>query len=277
MALSTHAGTSGYSYKQWKGTFYPTDLAQEDWLAYYAAKLPAVEINNTFYRMPRTHVVEAWRDAVPDTFRFVIKASRRITHQSRLQNCEEPTGYLLERAATMGTKLGAILFQLPPYMRADLARLQAFQALLPESLPAAFEFRHDSWLDADVDSVLQPRGHARVISHDESAKPEPIPDNTLVYLRLRAFNYTDTALRKWHENVIASGAQNAFVFFKHEDDGAGPELASRYMKIAKSAKLPRRGAKKATVAKPIPSKPARSNPVRAARKPAKGASTKKTG
>jgi uncharacterized protein YecE (DUF72 family) len=256
MDLQTRTGTSGYSYKAWKGTFYPEGLSQDEWLSYYASQLPSVEINNTFYRMPRTHVVEAWRDAVPSTFRFVIKASRRITHQSRLKDCEEPTVYLLKRAETMGRKLGAILFQLPPYMRADLDRLKTFQELLPESRRVAFEFRHDSWLDADVDSVLRARNHARVITHNESDKPGDIPDNKLAYLRLRAFKYTDAALRKWQSRISASGAQNAFVFFKHEDDGAGPAMASRYLEIANGAK-PRRTATKRTDAG---AKPARAAP-----------------
>jgi uncharacterized protein YecE (DUF72 family) len=269
MALQVRAGTSGYSYKEWRGIFYPDDLPKDEWLGYYASRLPAVEINNTFYRMPRKHVVEGWRDAVPRSFRFVIKASRRITHQSRLKNCEEATGYLLDRANTMGAKLGAVLFQLPPYMRADLDRLQAFQDLLPASLPTVFEFRHESWLDADADQILRERGHGRVISHDESTSDETVPDNAIAYLRLRAFNYTDASLRKWHEKIVASGAKDAFVFFKHEDDGAGPAMAARYLEIASAARPPRRGTKKAVAhaadAKSVKAKPAKAAPRKAAK------------
>ncbi len=248
MATKIRAGTSGYSYKEWKGPFYPDDLPQDQWLNYYAKQLPTVEINNTFYRMPRTHVVEAWRDSVPASFRFVIKASRRITHQSRLKDAEESTGYLIKRAETLGKKLGAVLFQLPPYMQLNLERLQTFQDLLPADLPAAFEFRHESWLDPAVDETLRDHGHARVLSHDESSGKVAVPEGKLVYLRLRAFNYTPAALRKWHTQIEASGARNAFVFFKHEDEGAGPAMAKKFLNIVSGA-APARAPRKAPAAK----------------------------
>ena len=138
MVTKILAGTSGYSYKGWRGHFYPEDLPQDQWLNYYSRQLPTVEINNTFYRMPQSHVMETWRDAVPDDFQFVIKANRRITHQGRLKNVEQTMGYLLERTGILGEKLGAVLFQLPPYMKMDLERLQSFQSLLPDQFPAAF-------------------------------------------------------------------------------------------------------------------------------------------
>ena len=231
MTTEFRAGTSGYSYKEWRGSFYPEGLSADAWLGYYAERLPAVEINNTFYRMPRSHVVEQWRDSVPDTFRFVIKASRRITHQLRLRGAEEPLGYLLARAETLGEKLGALLFQLPPYMRLDLDRLTAFQAELPESLPVAFEFRHESWSVPEVDEALRVCGHARVVTHDEGDPPEPLLENPLAYLRLRAPSYSAAQLRGWRDRVTDSGAERAFVFFKHEDAGAGPKLADRFMKL----------------------------------------------
>ncbi len=249
MTLQLRAGTSGYSYKEWRGHFYPEELTADEWLSYYASQLPTVEINNTFYRMPKTHVVEAWRDAVPANFRFVIKASRRITHQHRLNNCAEPVDYLVQRARTLGEKLGVVLFQLPPYMQLNLERLTTFQALLPEDLPAAFEFRHDSWLDDDVDAALAARGHARVVAHDESTGNLDVPAGDLAYLRLRAFNYTPAALRKWHARVLASGAKEAYVFFKHEDAGAGPAMARAFLETAAAAK-PVRAKRKA--ARPAP-------------------------
>jgi uncharacterized protein YecE (DUF72 family) len=188
----------------------------------------------------------------------------------------------------MGDKLRAILFQLPPYMRADIEQLQKFQALLPDSLPTAFEFRHDSWLDADVDRALQARGHARVVSHDGTAPAESICKNRLVYLRLGASNYTDAGLNKWHAKVVASGAENAFVFFKHEDDGAGPAMAVRSPAMADGAKLPRQGAKmaaKMAVSKPArkpagkatasEGEPARAKPARAAGRASTDAKTTK--
>ncbi len=248
MVMQLRAGTSGYSYNAWRGNFYPEDLAPEEWLAFYASQLPAVEINNTFHRMPKTSVVEGWRDATSPDFRFVIKASRRITHQHRLNSCAEPMKYLVQSARTLGDKLGAVLFQLPPYMPLNLSRLQTFQDLLPEDIPAAFEFRHDSWLDHDVDAALASRGHARVVAHDETTGDIEIPDGGLVYLRLRAFNYSASALRKWHGRIITSGARRAYVFFKHEEAGAGPAMARAFLDVAKAA-TPARASRKATRAK----------------------------
>jgi len=249
------AGTSGYSYKEWRGTFYPPAVHQDEWLSYYSSRLPTVEINNTFYRMPRKHVVETWRDSVPDSFRFVIKASRRITHQSRLNNAEESTAYLLERADLLGDKLGAILFQLPPYMRLDLDRLTAFQTLLPEGLPVAFEFRHESWSAREVDQALQSRGHGRVVTHDVDSPTAALMSSSLTYLRLRAPNYTPAALRRWQEKIEASGAECAFVFFKHEDAGAGALMAEEFLALVEAgaeAPAPKRAAKKPAARKAGP-------------------------
>ena len=241
------AGTSGFSYKEWKGHFYPEDVPQDQWLNYYAGQLPTVEINNTFYRMPKTHVVEAWRDAVPDEFRFVIKATRRITHIKRLNDVAEPTEYLLRAANTLGHKLGAVLFQLPPNMRENLDRLRAFQDLLPEGFPAAFEFRHESWASDETSQALNNHGHARVVAHGDDEPLTDVPKNDLVYLRLRASKYTPAALKKWHGKVSQSGARNAFVFFKHEDAGAGPKMAREFLEV--SRKAPRRAPRKAVATK----------------------------
>lgn len=254
MTVNLRAGTSGYSYKEWRGAFYPEDLPQEEWLSYYATQLPSVEINNTFYRMPKEHVVATWRDAVPDDFRFVLKASRRITHQHRLHDVEEATGYLVKRARVLGDKLGAVLFQLPPYLRCDLPRLQRFFDLLPQDLPVAFEFRHESWSEPEVGSSLAARGYGLVVTHDEASGAHEVPAAPLVYLRLRAFNYTTAALRKWHARVTASGAGQAFVFFKHEDAGAGPAMAKRFLALQPSAGP--RSAPKAAAAKAVPRKAA---------------------
>ncbi|MGD8832073.1 MAG: DUF72 domain-containing protein [Pseudomonadales bacterium] len=249
MTMEVRAGTSGYSYKEWRGRFYPPDVPQDEWLGYYAERLPTVEINNTFYRMPRTHVVQTWRDTVPGTFRFVIKASRRITHQKRLHDVSEPLGFLLNRAEILGEKLGALLFQLPPYMPADLERLESFQADLPVDFPAAFEFRHRSWDDPAVDESLARYGHARVVSHETGAPPARLTDGPLLYLRLRAPGYTATALGRWHEKVVASGAERAYVFFKHEDGAAGPQMAARFLAL-ESKPAPRRAAKRGAATAP---------------------------
>ena len=235
--IEIRAGTSGYSYKEWRGAFYPSELHSDEWLSYYASRLPAVEFNNTFYRMPRSHVVETWRESVPETFRFVIKASRRITHQNRLKDVEEPMGFLLSRAEILGSRLGALLFQLPPDMPVNVDRLQNFQAMIPADLPVAFEFRHPSWADGAVFEALRDHGHALVMTHDDSetsakAQANEILPGPLVYLRLRGSSYTPAALGRWREKVLASGADRAFVFFKHEDAGGGARMAEAFLAAA---------------------------------------------
>ena len=231
--MKWYAGTSGYSYKEWKNTFYPADLKSEDWLAFYASQLPAVEINNTFYRMPRVHVVEGWAAAVPDTFRFVLKASRRITHQARLKDVEESLDYLVKRVSLLEDKLGAVLFQLPPYLRKDLDRLTAFLALWPRELPAAFEFRHASWFDDDVIDTLRTHGLALVVTDDETlTHAENLPSAEWIYLRLRNSSYTSQKLAGWIKRSSANNPTTGYAFFKHEDAGAGPSLARRFLNLA---------------------------------------------
>lgn len=227
------AGTSGYSYKAWKGSFYPEDIAADGMLSYYASKLPAVEINNTFYRMPRIEVLDVWRQAVPDDFRFVIKAPRQITHQARLANCEGPVDYLASRLETLGDKLGCVLFQLPPYVRKNLERLDSFLELWPDAFPAAVEFRHASWFDIETNELLRAHGTCLCVSEDGNL---PLPDRLTttdwVYLRLRKPRYDTAALQSWVERVAATGAKHGFAFFKHEDAGAGPTLARRFLDLS---------------------------------------------
>lgn len=227
------AGTSGYSYKEWKGPFYPETIAPSDMLAYYGRKLPAVEINNTFYRMPRTHVLENWRDAVPEGFRFVIKASRRITHQSRLN---DDGAFLAERVVTLGDRLGCVLFQLPPYLRKNAERLGAFLEGWPRELPAAFEFRHVSWFDDEIMEMLRDRGAAICVSDDGNmALPTVFATTDWVYFRLRREAYDAAALAQWHARADETGAQYGFAFFKHEDAGAGPKLATSFLELTGQA------------------------------------------
>ena len=232
-----YAGTSGYSYKEWKGVFYPESLPNEQMLEYYAERLPAVEINNTFYRMPRTSVLEKWAQAVPEHFRFVIKASRRITHHHRLKEAEEPTGYLLDRLAALDGKLGAVLFQLPPNLVCDTDRLAAFLDILPDDVPAAFEFRHPSWFCDEARTLLAERNAALCVAEDDtSERPEQIATAPWLYLRLRRPEYTDGALEDWIRRGASAGVEDGFVFFKHEDEGAGPELASRFLALASGSR-----------------------------------------
>ena len=246
---STHwyAGTSGFSYKEWKGSFYPTDLNSNAMLPYYAVQLPAVEINNTFYRMPRTHALEGWHDAVGEDFRFVIKASRRITHQLRLKDAAEPVEYLARKLDVLGDKLGAVLFQLPPYLRHDLDLLQKFLAILPKGLPAAMEFRHASWFDDAVFEALERHGCGFCVSDDgKLAIPDRITTTNWAYLRLRQPGYSEAALNGWIERVAATGAKHAYAFFKHEDEGAGPVLARRFLELTQTEPSVARGPRRAT-------------------------------
>lgn len=229
--MELYTGTSGYSYKEWKGSFYPDDLSSKEMLRYYGERLNAVEINNTFYRLPKTSVLESWAERVPDSFRFSIKASRRITHFTRLkEESREPTEYLLAQLETLGERLGVVLFQLPPNLRKDLERLESFLGILPEATPAAFEFRHESWKDDDVHRALADRRMALVCADtDDSDDDEPIVETGATgYLRLRRPDYATDDLRRWVDHIRATSWERVFVFFKHEDEGAGPRLATEF-------------------------------------------------
>ena len=226
-------GTSGFSYKAWKGSFYPEDLPAKQMLRYYAEQLPAVEINNTFYRLPKTSVLESWAEQVPATFRFSIKASQQITHRRRLNDAREPTAYLLETTAVLEQRLGAVLFQLPPNLKLDLERFDAFLALLPDGTRATFEFRHESWMDDDVHSLLRGRGMALVCSDtDDQDEDAPIVETgRWGYLRLRRPGYGQEDLIRWADRLRKTSWERAFVFFKHEDAGAGPRMAAEFRDV----------------------------------------------
>ncbi len=234
--MRLNAGTSGYSYKEWKGPFYPERLPPKEMLRFYAERLPAVEINNTFYRMPKAEVLSSWADQVPGHFRFSIKASRRITHFKRLKDVDDETEYLLRVTSTLGERLGVILFQLPPNMKADLPRLESFLELLPKDLPAAFEFRHDSWRDDRIGQVLADRNLALCVS-DTLEKPASVqlPGASWGYLRLRRADYTRADLAAWAQRIQTHGWSNAFVFFKHEDEATGPRMAAEFLDLAQRA------------------------------------------
>lgn len=227
------AGTSGYSYKAWRGGFYPPDIAANRMLAHYASQLPAVEINNTFYRMPRSQVLATWRDQVPASFRFAIKASRRITHQAKLANCEDEIAYLAECLQALGDKLGCVLFQLPPYLHKDAGRLRTFLEAWPKAYPAAVEFRHESWFDAEIADLLAGHDAAICVSEDgKLALPRFSGTTDWLYFRLRRPGYDGAALAQWLDKGGATGASRGFAFFKHEDEGTGPKLAARFLDLA---------------------------------------------
>lgn len=236
--MKLFVGTSGYSYKEWKGSFYPEKISARDMLPYYASRLPAVELNNTFYRMPEPSVVENWRTQVPKTFRFSLKASQRITHFKRLKDIQEPLSQMLNVAAPLGSQLGVVLFQLPPNMKRDLDRLANFLAELPPSLPATFEFRHPSWFENDVLKLLRKHKLPLCIS-DTDALPVSEIEKTANwgYLRLRRVNYSDDDLKDWIVKIQKQRWKRCFVFFKHEDEATGPKLAAKFMEMAGITKI----------------------------------------
>jgi len=228
-----YVGTSGYSYKEWKGSFYPEKLAAKDMLPYYAERLKAVELNNTFYRLPQPSMVESWKAQVPDNFRFSVKASQRITHFKRLKEADDATKYMLDTVSALEDRLGVVLFQLPPNMKKDLERLGSFLELLPKDLKATFEFRHPTWFDDEVLELLQRHNRALCVSDTDDLPAHRI-DKTADwgYMRLRRVQYSDTDLTEWIKRIEAQKWETTFVFFKHEDEGTGPKLAAKFLELA---------------------------------------------
>ena len=230
--MQIYAGTSGFSYKAWKGRFYPEKLPNAEMLTYYSGKLTAVEINNTFYRMPRQSVLESWGAQVPDPFRFVIKASRSITHFKRLKGAEEETDRLIRTVGLLGDNLGAVLFQLPPNMKRDLERLDAFLVSLGDPGHTVFEFRHASWFDEATYDCLRKHGAALCTADTDEEDGEIVETAPWGYLRLRKTEYGEEAPAEWAARVGDSGWERAFVFFKHEDEADGPIAAQRFLQLA---------------------------------------------
>jgi uncharacterized protein YecE (DUF72 family) len=233
--MNLYVGTSGFSYKEWKGNFYPKDLPAAQMLKYYGERFRTVEINNSFYRMPKSSVLEGWAAEVPAEFRFVLKASQRITHFQRLKDVGESVKYLLEVAASLGEKLGPLLFQLPPDLKKDLPRLRDFLKLLPRHGRAAFEFRNQSWFDEEVFTVLRDHQAALCIAEAENKLEIPFVSTAdWGYLRLRMPDYGDAELTEWLKRVRSQNWGDAFVFFKHEDEGKGPRMAKRFLELSDS-------------------------------------------
>ncbi len=235
--MQAFSGTSGFSYAEWKGSFYPEKLPSKDMLSFYAKELPSVEINNTFYRLPRKNVLEGWANQTPDGFRFTIKASRRITHFKKLADAADLLGYLLGGLTALGTRRGPVLFQLPPTMKADVALLREFLTTAAEihedksegsaPLLPCFEFRHPSWFDDAVFAALEDGGAALVSGDlDESDKDPPLVKTAShCYLRLRKTDYAPSEIETWAERIRTLGVDAAYAYFKHEV--LGPELAKR--------------------------------------------------
>jgi uncharacterized protein YecE (DUF72 family) len=227
-------GTSGFAYKEWKGSFYPQDLPASGMLRFYAERFPAVEINNTFYRIPKVTVLEQWATQVPAGFVFVLKASQAITHRARLRDVAEPTGHFFRTAAVLGDRLGPVLVQLPPNLKKDLPRLEAFLDVVPAGRRVALEFRHASWFDDDVFSALRAAGAALCVAHTDDLDTPFVATADWGYLRLRNVAYTDADLAAWADRIRAAPWSDAFAFFKHEDEGTGPKLAVRFEAVFRS-------------------------------------------
>jgi len=229
------AGASGYSFKEWKGTFYPEKMKPQEMLPFYSARLPTVEINNTFYRMPRTTMLEEWVKITPEAFKFSIKASRRITHMARIKadSAADSVAYLYKNLASLGAKRGPVLFQLPPNLKKDLPRLETFLPLLPEGHMAAFEFRNDTWFADDVYEALKGAGAALVLSEREDNAPPPLVKTApWGYVRLRLEEYTDRDLEAWAERLAGTGWKDVYAYFMHEP--TAPAYAEALMRFASS-------------------------------------------
>ena len=232
--LRLHVGTSGYNFPEWRGSFYPPKLATAKWLAYYAQQLGTVEINYTFYRMPNAKTVAGWDAATPGGFNFVLKAPQRITHIARLKNIDDSLRFFVETIRKLNAKLGAVLFQLPPNFKKDIARLSDLLTQFPSDVRAACEFRHASWWSDDVYDVLRSTNTALCVADTEEGTTPLVATADFGYVRLRDAGYSEDELKDWLGKLRATGSgwTDAFVFFKHEDQGVGPKLAAQLTAIA---------------------------------------------
>lgn len=227
------AGTSGYAFKEWKGVFYPDDVKNDGMLGYYSTRFPTVEINNTFYRLPRENVLFDWAASVPESFMFAIKASMRITHHSRLKpESIDPLNYLLRTVRVLGPRLGPILFQLPPNMKKETDRLRAFLDALPRDLRFTFEFRHESWFDDDVYAALRERNVAMTMAEQDDFSCPVVSTADWGYVRLHKLDYTPEQLAGWAQCINAQGWKEAFVYFKHDEGvGSGPPAVDAFNRL----------------------------------------------
>jgi uncharacterized protein YecE (DUF72 family) len=231
-SMKLWAGASGYAFKEWKGSFYPPKIQPEAMLAFYAERLPSVEINNTFYQLPKADVMARWAETTPEAFRFSIKASRRITHLSRLaaDSAADAVAYLYKNLAALGAKRGPVLYQLPPFLKKDAARLREFLQILPADHRATFEFRHDSWFDDEVYALLKSAGAALCLSEREDSTPPPLVETApWGYLRLRLEQYAPGDLAAWHARIVATGWNEAHVYFMHEP--TAPDYAAALLQL----------------------------------------------
>jgi uncharacterized protein YecE (DUF72 family) len=224
-------GTSGYNYQEWKGSFYPDDISDKQMLAFYGQRFTSVEINYTFYRMPTNRILTNWAAEVPERFRFTLKAPRRITHDHRLRSVEDTLASFCSIAKTLGPRLGALLFQLPPFMKKDVELLEVFLHELPPGLRPVVEFRHASWLADDTYAVLKRFGVALCIADSEERTTPLEVTAPFGYLRLRRTDYDEAKLADWAARAAAAGWNEVYVYFKHEEQGAGPAYARQFVTL----------------------------------------------
>jgi len=229
--MAIWVGTSGYNYPEWKGTFYPETLSSAKMLPYYAERFPTVEINYTFYRAPNEKILDGWSKATPERFKLTLKAPKRITHDARLRDCGDRVRPFLETAATLGPKLGVLLFQLPPNLKKDLTLFDAFLDTFPPRVCAAFEFRHASWFDEEIYARLRARNLALCVADSEKLETPVVITADYGYFRLRDEGYTPVDIARWGDVIRekTSGCGDVFVYFKHEESGKGPEFAKLLM------------------------------------------------
>jgi uncharacterized protein YecE (DUF72 family) len=220
-------GTSGYSYKEWIGPFYPDKLPGSEMLRFYAERFRTVEINNTFYRMPAPSMLAQWIEQVPAHFTFTLKAPKRITHIQRLRECEDNVTEFVRRANALGERLAVLLFQLPPFIKKDLPRLQDFIAMLPQGTPAAFEFRNDTWQDDEVYELLRSRGATLCVTDTDDGDTPFVVTAERGYVRLRRTHYDDAELAQWAERIAKAPVGRTYVYFMHEDEALGTKFAQR--------------------------------------------------
>lgn len=236
-------GTSGFSYPEWRGTFYPEGLPEKAMLSAYGERLPSVEINNTFYQMPKPALFEGWLQKVPENFTFAIKAPRRITHISKLENVDAAMALFLQTARILGARLGPLLFQLPPTFKKNEAVLEKFLKLCPKDLSIALEFRHASWFEDSVYTLLREHAVALVAAEVDADEGEGSPyvhTAPFSYIRLRKNEYDEAGLAAALERIRALGVERAFVYMKHEV--LGPSYAQKILERAGESWTPALGA-----------------------------------
>ena len=234
--MRAHVGTSGYNYPEWRGSFYPEKFSASKMFGYYSERFRTVEINYTFYRMPTEKLIAGWVEQAPAGFAYTLKAPKRITHERRLKDCAADTRFFTDVARGLGGHLATLLFQLPPNLKCDLARFDDFLATLPKDIKTAFEFRNDTWLSDDVYRRLHDAGAALCIA-DFGDKTTPLQTTAKYgYFRLRDEGYQPDDLARWADTLAAQSTawDEAFVYFKHEGEGKGPEFAAAFVELLKA-------------------------------------------